>query len=50
MPVMIGAVAIVAIAYVIVVIITDALELVVDPRLRRQHVSKQRSPELGVGS
>ncbi|WP_156761930.1 ABC transporter permease [Microbacterium karelineae] len=48
-PVVIGAVVIVALLYVAVVIATDALELVVDPRLRRRPRAV-RAPDAAVGS
>ncbi|WP_110588755.1 ABC transporter permease [Microbacterium suaedae] len=48
-PVVIGAVVIVALLYVAVVIATDALELLVDPRLRRRPQSL-RAPDVAVGA
>ncbi|HJB64116.1 MAG TPA: ABC transporter permease subunit, partial [Candidatus Microbacterium pullistercoris] len=48
-PVVVGAVVIVALMYVVVVIATDALELVVDPRLRRT-ARTHRAPDVAVGS
>src|SRR5690606_18100022 len=35
-PVMVGAIVMVALIYIVVMIVTDALELIVDPRLKRQ--------------
>ncbi|MGI6877673.1 ABC transporter permease [Microbacterium sp. gxy059] len=49
-PVVIGAVAVVAVLYVAVVIATDALELVVDPRLRGPRPGALSAPTAGVGS
>src|SRR5699024_10736416 len=48
-PVVIGAVVIVALIYVVVVVATDALELLVDPRLRSS-AQALRAPDVGVGS
>ncbi|GAA3647746.1 ABC transporter permease [Microbacterium marinilacus] len=54
-PLVIGAVVVVAVMYVVVVTVVDALELLVDPRLRtagtlRGRGSDERTPELAVGS
>ncbi|MDZ8199895.1 ABC transporter permease [Microbacterium sp. SSW1-59] len=49
-PLVIGAVVVVALLYVAVVIITDALELVIDPRLRGRHPRLLRAPDVAVGS
>lgn len=48
-PVVIGAVVIVALLYVVVIIATDALELLVDPRLRASARALD-APNVGVGS
>lgn len=48
-PVVVGAVVLVALLYVVVVIATDALELVVDPRLRRS-AAALRAPDVAVGA
>ncbi|WP_344000173.1 ABC transporter permease [Microbacterium paludicola] len=51
-PVVIGAVVVVAVMYVVVVTAVDAVELIVDPRLRRPRAAHaaERTPELAVGS
>ncbi|WP_036319193.1 ABC transporter permease [Microbacterium indicum] len=49
-PVAIGAVAVVAVIYVVVVTATDALELVVDPRLRGARTPARTAPDQAVGS
>ncbi|MER7796142.1 ABC transporter permease [Microbacterium sp. NPDC096154] len=51
-PVVIGAVIVVALLYVVVVTVVDAVELLIDPRLRAPHPSHaaERTPELAVGS
>lgn len=49
-PVVIGAVTVVAVLYVVVIVITDALELVVDPRLRGARPRELAAPETAVGS
>ncbi|MGO1235370.1 ABC transporter permease [Microbacterium gubbeenense] len=48
-PVVIGAVVVIALMYIVVVILTDAIELLVDPRLRARAASR-RAPEIAVGS
>lgn len=51
-PLVIGAVVVVAVLYVAVVTVVDAAELLVDPRLRAPHArhAAARAPELAVGS
>lgn len=49
-PVVIGTVAIVAVLYVVVVTATEALELAVDPRLRRARRARVAAPAIGAGS
>ncbi|GAA1942912.1 ABC transporter permease [Microbacterium aquimaris] len=49
-PLVIGAVVVVAFLYVAVVIVTDALELLVDPRLRGRAPRFLRIPDVAVGS
>jgi peptide/nickel transport system permease protein len=51
-PVVIGAVVVVALLYVVVVTVVDAVELLVDPRLRAPRAARvaERTPELAVGS
>jgi peptide/nickel transport system permease protein len=50
-PLVIGAVVVVALLYVVVVTVVDAVELVVDPRLRTPRAPHaMRTPELAVGS
>lgn len=49
-PVVIGAVSIVALLYVAVVILADAAELLVDPRLRGPRPGALRMPDVAVGS
>ena len=49
-PLVIGAVSIVAVLYVAVVVVTDAVELVVDPRLRGPRPRVLRAPDVAVGS
>ncbi|WP_345750500.1 ABC transporter permease [Microbacterium rhizophilus] len=51
-PVVIGAVVVVAVLYVVVVTVVDAVELLVDPRLRSPRTAHavERTPELAVGS
>ncbi|WP_309067160.1 ABC transporter permease [Microbacterium sp.] len=51
-PVVIGSVVVVAVLYVLVVTVVDAVELLVDPRLRRARTAHavERTPELAVGS
>ncbi|WOF21604.1 ABC transporter permease [Microbacterium betulae] len=49
-PLVIGAVAIVAVLYVAVVVLTDAVELLVDPRLRGPRPRVLRAPDVAVGS
>lgn len=51
-PVVIGAVVVVALLYVVVVTVVDAVELLVDPRLRSPRAARaaERTPELAVGS
>lgn len=51
-PVVVGAVVVVALMYVVVVTVVDAVELVVDPRLRAPRTPRavERTPELAVGS
>jgi peptide/nickel transport system permease protein len=49
-PLVIGAVSIVALLYVAVVLVTDAVELVVDPRLRGPRPRALKAPEVAVGS
>jgi peptide/nickel transport system permease protein len=46
-PVMVGAIVMVALIYVVVMIATDALELIADPRLKRR---RHASPIVAVGS
>jgi len=49
-PVVIGAVSIVALLYVAVVVLSDAAELLVDPRLRGSRPGAVRMPDVAVGS
>ncbi|MEL5990359.1 ABC transporter permease [Microbacterium phosphatis] len=49
-PVVIGTVVVVAVMYIVVVTVVDAVELIVDPRLRTAAPSAERAPELAVGS
>ncbi|GAA4190918.1 ABC transporter permease [Microbacterium oryzae] len=49
-PVVIGAVSIVAVLYVAVIVVADAAELVVDPRLRGPRPAALRMPDVAVGS
>ncbi|MDN3310575.1 ABC transporter permease [Microbacterium oryzae] len=49
-PVVIGAVSIVAVLYVAVIVIADAAELLVDPRLRGPRPAAVRMPDVAVGS
>lgn len=50
-PLVIGAVVVVALVYVVIVTASDALELVVDPRLRRRPaVTRDAAPDVAVGS
>jgi len=49
-PLVIGVVTIVAVLYVAVIIVSDALELAVDPRLRRAKRQSLAVPETAVGS
>lgn len=49
-PLVVGAVTIVAVLYVVVIIVSDALELVVDPRLRRAGRRPAAVPETAVGA
>ncbi len=49
-PLVIGAVVVVALLYVVVIAITDALELVIDPRLRARRPLAATAPEPAVGS
>lgn len=49
-PLVVGAVTIVAVLYVVVVVVSDALELLVDPRLRRVRRRTIPAPETAVGS
>lgn len=49
-PVVIGTVVVVAVLYILVVTVVDAVELLVDPRLRRASAAAERAPELAVGS
>lgn len=48
-PVVIGAVVVTALMYVVVVTVTDAIELLVDPRLRGRTAAR-RTPEIAVGT
>ncbi|MGO1849962.1 ABC transporter permease [Microbacterium sp.] len=49
-PLVVGAVTTVAVLYVIVIIVTDAVELFVDPRLRRARPGAPAAPETAVGA
>ncbi|WP_240423908.1 ABC transporter permease [Microbacterium halotolerans] len=49
-PLVVGAVTTVAVLYVIVIIVTEAVELFVDPRLRRAGLRAPAAPETGVGA
>lgn len=49
-PLVIGAVAVVALLYVAVVVLTDVVELFVDPRLRGPRPMSLRAPDVAVGS
>ena len=49
-PLVIGVVTVVAVLYVAVIIVSDALELAVDPRLRRAKRQSLAVPETAVGS
>jgi peptide/nickel transport system permease protein len=49
-PLVIGAVVVVALIYVAVVVLTDAAELLVDPRLRGRRPRSLRAPDVAVGA
>lgn len=49
-PLVIGAVVVVALIYVVVVVLTDAAELLVDPRLRGRRPRSLRVPTVAVGA
>nr|WP_261165591.1 ABC transporter permease [Microbacterium sp. Marseille-Q6965] len=49
-PLVIGAVTVVALLYVAVVVLTDVAELFVDPRLRGPRPAALRAPDVAVGS
>ncbi|WP_460740406.1 ABC transporter permease [Microbacterium neimengense] len=49
-PLVIGAVVVVALIYVVVVVLTDAAELLVDPRLRGRRARSLRVPTVAVGA
>jgi len=49
-PLVIGAVVVVALVYVVVLVIGDALELLVDPRLRRRTRTIVRQADVAVGA
>lgn len=49
-PLVIGAVTVVALLYVVVVVVTDVVELFVDPRLRGPRPAALRAPDVAVGS
>lgn len=49
-PLVIGAVTVVALLYVAVVVVTDVVELFVDPRLRGPRPAALRAPDVAVGS
>lgn len=49
-PLVIGAVTVVALLYVAVVVLTDVVELFVDPRLRGPRPGVLRAPDVAVGS
>ena len=49
-PVVIGAVVVVSVLYIVVVTVVDAVELLIDPRLRTVRAAPERTPELAVGS
>ncbi|MGW9112457.1 ABC transporter permease [Microbacterium sp. NPDC055683] len=49
-PVVVGAVSVVALLYVAVIVIADAAELLVDPRLRGARPGAVRTPDVAVGS
>lgn len=49
-PLVIGAVTVVAVLYVAVVVLTDVVELFVDPRLRGPRSAALRAPDVAVGS
>lgn len=49
-PLVIGAVTVVAVLYVAVVVLTDVVELFVDPRLRGPRPAALRAPDVAVGS